>query len=205
MRGTPLGQIAKKNAPSQVLLKSLMNDSSSCCTCRRSYSLFSNKIWTPTEDIIYRKNLDVICQSHVFFYTVLNVDRYSHFLPYVTKSKITDKAEEHFRAFLQIENLFFKESYDSVIRFKVPTTVKVSSADTNLFNHLTTEWIIEEKTGCINVDFYISFRLKNKVYQNFMRMYIQEMGKKILYAFIREARVNSLRNVDMLFRHLLQR
>ncbi|ANQ05751.1 Uncharacterized protein PCOAH_00001370 [Plasmodium coatneyi] len=205
MRWMLLAQIAKKNASNQVPIKSVANGTSSCYDCRRSYSLFRNKLWTPSEDIIYRKNLDVICQSNVFFYTVLNVDRYSHFLPYVTKSKITDKAEEHFRAFLQIENLLFKESYDSVIRFKVPTTVKVSSADTNLFNHLTTEWIIEEKTGCINVDFYISFRLKNMVYQNFMRMYIQEMGKKILYAFIREARMNSLRNVDVLFRHLLQR
>ncbi|CAA9986195.1 conserved Plasmodium protein, unknown function [Plasmodium knowlesi strain H] len=205
MRWMPLAQFVKKNAPSQALIRSVVNGSSNCYSCRRNYSLFRKKLWTPTEDIIYRKNLDVICQSHVFFYTVLNVDRYSHFLPYVTKSRITEKTEEQFKAFLQIENLFFKESYDSVIRFKVPTTVKVSSADTNLFNHLTTEWIIEDKTGCINVDFYISFRLRNMVYQNFMRMYIQEMGKKILYAFIREARMNSLRNIDVLFRHLLKR
>ncbi|EUD66612.1 hypothetical protein C922_02933 [Plasmodium inui San Antonio 1] len=205
MRGMPPARLAKKNAPSQAFVKRVVNATRSSCVCRRRYSLFRNKVWTPAEDVTYRKNLDIIFQSHVFFYTVLNVDRYSHFLPYVTKSKITDKKEDHFRAFLQIENLLFKESYHSVIRFKVPTTVKVSSADTNLFNHLNTEWIIEEKPGCINVDFCISFRLKNLVYQNFMRMYIQEMGKKILYAFIEEAQRNSVKNVDVLFRHLLQR
>ncbi|CAG9484979.1 unnamed protein product [Plasmodium vivax] len=208
MRGTPLAHIAKKNAPSQALVQSVTTGSR--CSYRgyhrcRSYSLFRNQLWTPSEDVTYRKSLDVICQSHVFFYTVLDVDRYSHFLPYVTKSKITHKAEQHFRAVLQIENLLFRESYDSLIRFKVPTTVKVSSADTNLFSHLTTEWVIEEKPGCIHVDFYISFRLKNRVYQNFMRMYIREMGKKILHAFIREARANSARDVDSLFRHLLER
>ncbi|KJP85198.1 hypothetical protein AK88_05157, partial [Plasmodium fragile] len=124
MRGMPLGQIIKKNSPSQALIKSAIHHDSSCCACKRRFSFFRSKLWSPTENIIYRKNLDISCKSHVFFYTVLNVDRYSHFLPYVTKSKITDKAEEHFKAVLQIENLLFKESYDSVIRFKVPTTVK---------------------------------------------------------------------------------
>ncbi|GAW78962.1 hypothetical protein, conserved [Plasmodium gonderi] len=198
MRGIALSQIVKNNTSNKTIhAKNKINS--------RCYSLFKNKIWNPSEDITYRKNINIICDSHVFFYTILNVDRYSHFLPYVTKSKITEKLEEQFKAVLHIQNIFFKEKYDSLIRFKYPTNITVSSADTNLFNHLITEWIIEQKPDCINVHFYINFRLKNRIYQNFMNMYIRKLGNMILYAFIKEARANSFKNVDLLFPHLLDK
>lgn len=37
-----------------------------------------------SKEIIYRKNVDIICKNNIFFYTILNVDEYKHFLPYVT-------------------------------------------------------------------------------------------------------------------------
>ncbi|ETW38478.1 hypothetical protein PFTANZ_00838, partial [Plasmodium falciparum Tanzania (2000708)] len=51
-------------------------------------------------------------------------------------SKITEKNKEYFKANLQIENIFFKEKYDSLIQFIYPTTITVSSEDTNIFHHL---------------------------------------------------------------------
>ncbi|SBT75197.1 coenzyme Q-binding protein COQ10 homolog, mitochondrial, putative [Plasmodium ovale] len=170
----------------------------------RCYSTFMSKFVTQN-DIIYRNNIDVRCKRDIFFYTVLNVDNYKYFLPYITDSKITEKTERYLKANLQMENILFKEKYNSLIHFSFPKTITVSSLDTNIFHHLLTEWIITEKTGCINVDFYINFRLKNNIYQNFMHMYIKELGKKILYSFIRESRANSLKNVDALLRSLIKK
>ncbi|SCM24867.1 conserved Plasmodium protein, unknown function [Plasmodium chabaudi chabaudi] len=162
---------------------------------KRSYSILLDKFMN-TKEIIYRKNVDIFCKNNIFFYTILNVDEYKNFLPYVTDSEITYKCEEYFNAVLQIENIIFKERYKSIIKYKYPTTITVSSHDTNLFYHLITEWDIKDKQDYINVDFYINFRLKNKLYQNFMNLYIKELGRNILYAFIKEAKSNSLKNVD---------
>ncbi|CAX64103.1 hypothetical protein PFAG_01961 [Plasmodium falciparum Santa Lucia] len=168
---------------------------------KRNFTIFQNS-FIKTNDIVYRKNIDIVCAKDLFFYTILNVDRYKYFLPYVTDSKITEKNKEYFKANLQIENIFFKEKYDSLIQFIYPTTITVSSEDTNIFHHLITEWIIKEKKNCINIDFYINFRLKNKIYQNFMNLYIKELGKKILYSFINESKSNSYKNTDVL--HLIK-
>ncbi|SBT74759.1 coenzyme Q-binding protein COQ10 homolog, mitochondrial, putative [Plasmodium malariae] len=170
----------------------------------RRFSSFQNK-FIKNKEIIYRNNVDIVCKSHIFFCTILNVDGYKHFLPYVTDSKITEKAERHFKAILQIENILFKEKYNSIIKFNYPTTITVSSEDSKLFNHLITRWIIKEKQNCINVDFYINFRLKNIIYQNFMNLYIKELGKKILYAFIKESQGNNLKNMDDFFPNLIKK
>ncbi|CRG98456.1 conserved Plasmodium protein, unknown function [Plasmodium relictum] len=163
----------------------------------RKFSLFQNKLLNlKTNDIIYRNNIDIVSKNDFFFYTILNVDRYKYFLPY--DSKITEKNKEYFKAILEIENILFKEKYTSLIHFKYPSTITVSSEDTNVFHHLITEWKIKEKKNCINIDFYINFRLKNKIYQNFMNLYIKELGKKILYSFIKESKENGLKNIDVL-------
>ncbi|KOB60898.1 hypothetical protein PFHG_02631 [Plasmodium falciparum HB3] len=156
---------------------------------KRNFTIFQNS-FIKTNDIVYRKNIDIVCAKDLFFYTILN------------DSKITEKNKEYFKANLQIENIFFKEKYDSLIQFIYPTTITVSSEDTNIFHHLITEWIIKEKKNCINIDFYINFRLKNKIYQNFMNLYIKELGKKILYSFINESKSNSYKNTDVL--HLIK-
>ncbi|VWU52817.1 conserved protein, unknown function, partial [Hepatocystis sp. ex Piliocolobus tephrosceles] len=71
----------------------------------------------------------------------------------------------------------------------------VSSEDTHLFYHLITKWVLEQKKNYINVNFYISFRLKNIIYQNFMNLYIKEVGEKVLYSFIKESKSNSVKNL----------
>ncbi|EWC89112.1 hypothetical protein PFNF54_02077 [Plasmodium falciparum NF54] len=83
---------------------------------KRNFTIFQNS-FIKTNDIVYRKNIDIVCAKDLFFYTILNVDRYKYFLPYVT-------------------NIFFKEKYDSLIQFIYPTTITVSSEDTNIFHHL---------------------------------------------------------------------
>ncbi|CDU19430.1 coenzyme Q-binding protein COQ10 homolog, mitochondrial, putative [Plasmodium yoelii] len=168
---------------------------------KRRHSILLDKFMN-SKEIIYRKNVDIICKNNIFFYTILNVDEYKHFLPYVTDSEITYKCDECFNADLQIENIFFKEKYKSIIKYKYPTTIMVSSHDTSLFYHLITEWDIKDKQNYINVNFYINFKLKNKLYQNFMNLYIKELGRNILYAFIKEAKSNSLKNVDSFFNNL---
>ncbi|EUR73173.1 hypothetical protein PFBG_02035 [Plasmodium falciparum 7G8] len=94
---------------------------------KRNFTIFQNS-FIKTNDIVYRKNIDIVCAKDLFFYTILNVDRYKYFLPYVT--------------------------------------------------------------------------LKNKIYQNFMNLYIKELGKKILYSFINESKSNSYKNTDVL--HLIK-
>ncbi|KNG78890.1 hypothetical protein PFMG_05006 [Plasmodium falciparum IGH-CR14] len=91
---------------------------------KRNFTIFQNS-FIKTNDIVYRKNIDIVCAKDLFFYTILNVDRYKYFLPYVTDSKITEKNKEYFKANLQIENIFFKEKYDSLIQFIYPTTITV--------------------------------------------------------------------------------
>lgn len=164
----------------------------------RGFSLFQHNLLFQTKDIEYQNSVDIVSKNDLFFYTVLNVDRYKHFLPHVTDSKIIEKKQNNLKAILEIKNILFKEKYVSLINYKYPSSVSVISEDTQIFHHLITEWDFKEKQNCLNINFYINFRLKNKIYHNFMNVYIKELGKKILYAFIDEAKENSSKRIDVL-------
>ncbi|ETW43586.1 hypothetical protein PFNF135_02123 [Plasmodium falciparum NF135/5.C10] len=58
------------------------------------------------------------------------------------------------------------------------------------------------KCNFIHTYFVLYCILKNKIYQNFMNLYIKELGKKILYSFINESKSNSYKNTDVL--HLIK-
>lgn len=163
----------------------------------RSFSLFQSNVLFKTKDISYKNSIDIFAKDDLFFYTVLNVDRYKNFLPYVTDSKIVEKNKNNLKAILEIENILFKEKYVSLINYKYPSTVSVVSEDTTVFHHLITKWEFKEKQNYLNINFYINFRLKNKIYHNFMNLYISEFGKKMLYAFVEEAKKNSMKEIDI--------
>ncbi|VWU53120.1 coenzyme Q-binding protein COQ10 homolog, mitochondrial, putative, partial [Hepatocystis sp. ex Piliocolobus tephrosceles] len=93
------------------------------CELTRKYSSFLLKNLMNNNDIIYNKNIDIVCENDVFFYTILNVNNYKNFLPYVTESQISEKNKDHLKAILKIENILFKEKYKSIIKFNYPTTI----------------------------------------------------------------------------------
>lgn len=103
-----------------------------------------------------------------------------------------------FKAKLEIGYPPIREAYISHVSMVRPETVKSISRDTNLFEFLINEWKFHEyrpsdqseiADDCCIVEFYVSFNFRSVIYNKFSSLFMDQIYKQMMGAFIRRAQV----------------
>jgi len=131
------------------------------------------------------------CSKENLIKMVLDIEKYSEFVPWCHGGKIYSKIEKNGRleiiADLIIGKSFFKETFKSHVIFnKKEDLIKVSNIGGPL-KHLTNEWLFKKIDDNSEVYFKVDFELKNKIL-NLLMIKSFDIGlKKIADAFEKRA------------------
>ena len=130
---------------------------------------------------------EISCSKENLIKMVLDIEKYSEFIPWCLSSKIHNKIDKgnivEITADLTIGKSFFNETYKSfVIYDKSADSIHVTNMDGPLI-HLENKWFFKQKNNSSEVDFHVDFELKNKVFNILMSKSFDIALKKIADAF----------------------
>ena len=131
------------------------------------------------------------CSKKNLIEMVLNIEKYSEFVPWCLDAKIHDKIDKgdtiEIKADLTIGKSFFKDTYKSfVIYNKSEDSIHVTNIDGPL-KHLENEWFFRQDGDSSEVEFHVDFELKNKILNVLMIKSFTLGLKKIADAFEKRA------------------
>ena len=122
---------------------------------------------------------------------VLDIDKYSNFIPYCINSKVYERNDEgeniYIIADLTIGKGIFKDTYKSDVRYnKKDDTIYVTNIDGPL-KYLENKWYFNQKMDMTEVTFDVDFELKNKFLNILMTKSFAYGLNKIADAFQKRA------------------
>ena len=134
---------------------------------------------------------EIPCSKENLVKMVLDIEKYPEFVPWCIDSKIYDKINKNDEieiiADLTIGKNLFKAKYKSrVIYYKTKDIIHVTNIDGPL-KYLENKWSFKEIGKFSEVDFYVNFELKNKIF-NLIMLKSFDLGlSKIANAFEKRA------------------
>ena len=133
----------------------------------------------------------ISCSKENLIKMVLDIEKYSEFVPWCLKGKIHSKIDKgntiEIMADLTIGKSFFNETYKSfVIYDKSTDTILVTNMKGPL-KYLENKWFFKQIGNNSEVDFHVDFELKNKVLNVLMLKSFDIGLKKIAEAFEKRA------------------
>ncbi len=135
-----------------------------------------------------RRNLPYTPEQ--MFDLVADVRRYPEFLPWCISSRISHEDEHGFDADLIIGYKMIRERYGSRVRLDPPKHVHVEYT-TGPMKYLSNHWrFIRESDGSCTIDFHVEFEFKNRILQNLIGVFFNEIVQRMVRAF--EARAHAL-------------
>jgi coenzyme Q-binding protein COQ10 len=132
------------------------------------------------------------------FDLVLNVEKYSQFLPWVLTAKITKKINDlHFEADLVINFKGFTQKYSSDVRASKTIDgeflISVVAID-GPFKNLVNSWQFKDlPNGNCEIEFFIDFEFKSAILGKMMGMIFEKATNKMIDAF--ETRAKEIYNI----------
>jgi len=134
------------------------------------------------------------CDKKDLIEMVLDIEKYSEFVPWCISSKIHEKKESQdlieIKADLKVGKKFLNETYTSlIIYYKNKDKIIVTNIDGPL-KHLTNEWRFKEINNATELKFIIDFELKNNLLNAIMKKSFNFGLDRIADAF--EKRANDL-------------
>ena len=131
------------------------------------------------------------CSKKNLIEIVLDIEKYSEFVPWCLKGKIHEKTDKgntiEIKADLTIGKSFFKDTYKSfVIYNKSEDSIHVTNIDGPL-KHLENEWFFRQDGNSSEVEFHVDFELKNKILNILMIKFFDLGLIKIADAFEKRA------------------
>jgi len=129
--------------------------------------------------------------SEQLFELVADVDKYPEFLPWCLASRITKRdGDDVFYADLVIGYKMFREKFGSRVTLNSSHHVHVEYLSGPM-KYLSNHWkFIEEEDGSCTIDFFVDFEFKNRVIQNLIGVFFNEVVQRMVGAF--EARALEL-------------
>ena len=119
---------------------------------------------------------------------VVDVSRYSEFLPWVAAARIRSNTDEELLADLVVGFKALKETFSSRV-LKTPKTKVVVEYLDGPMRHLHNQWLFEETAdGCI-VDFTVDFAFSNRILEAQAGQYFNTALRKMTDAFVKRAEV----------------
>lgn len=125
------------------------------------------------------------------FAIVADVDKYPEFLPWCISSRITRRdGDDVFYADLVIGYKMIREKFGSKVSLNAPDHVHVEYLSGPM-KYLSNHWkFLREEDGSCTLDFFVDFEFKNRVLQNLMGVFFNEIVRRMVGAF--EARAFEL-------------
>lgn len=128
----------------------------------------------------------LITQPIATLYSVVSdVSKYHEFVPWCKKSDVLTNDGKHMTAELEVGFNIFTERYISKVEVAEPNWVSAVSTDTNVFDHLKTEWKFTPASDPKStwVTFQVEFQFKSAVYNELSKLFLQEVVTKMVKAF----------------------
>lgn len=125
------------------------------------------------------------------FDLVAGVDKYPEFLPWCLSSRITRwEGENIFYADLVIGYKLVREKFTSRVTLTPNENIHVEYLSGPM-KYLSNYWrFIDEGNGRCTIDFYVEFEFKNRMFQNLIGVFFNEVVRRMVSAF--EERAKSL-------------
>ncbi|KAK4434435.1 Coenzyme Q-binding protein COQ10, mitochondrial [Sesamum alatum] len=120
------------------------------------------------------------------FNVVAAVDMYQDFLPWCERSKIVrHNPDGTFDAELEIGFKFLAESYVSHVELSKPKSIKTTSSQSSLFDHLINVWEFNPGPvpGTCNLYFLVDFKFKSPLYRQIANMFFKEVVSRLVGSF----------------------
>lgn len=121
---------------------------------------------------------------------VSNVEEYSQFVPWCTRSIVRHRiSENHVAAELAVGFQMLSERYTSLVTFEPYKAVRADVPNSSLFDYLINDWVFEDgpEEGTTLLTFYVEFRFRNPLYQRITDLFFNEVVKNMVNAFERRA------------------
>ncbi|KAG8390011.1 hypothetical protein BUALT_Bualt01G0038900 [Buddleja alternifolia] len=126
------------------------------------------------------------------FNVVAAVDMYQDFLPWCQRSEIIRRNPDGtLDAELEIGFKFLVESYVSHVELHKPKSIKTTSYQTALFDHLINIWEFNPGPvpGSCNLYFFVDFKFQSPFYRNMANMFFKEVVSRLVGSFDERCRL----------------
>lgn len=124
------------------------------------------------------------------FDLVADVRRYPEFLPWCIASRISRDEGTVFHADLIIGYKMIREKYGSRVTLQAPDHIHVEYTSGPM-KYLSNHWrFLREEDGSCTIDFYVEFEFKNRILQNLIGVFFNEVVTRMVHSF--EKRADSL-------------
>jgi coenzyme Q-binding protein COQ10 len=121
------------------------------------------------------------------FELVADVAKYPEFLPWCTASRIRSRDGDVFFADLVIGFKMVRERFTSKVRLTRPDRIDVTYTD-GPFRHLNNHWVFKPHPKGTEIDFYVDFEFRNRMFQALIGALFGEAVKLMVSAFEKRAR-----------------
>jgi len=128
--------------------------------------------------------------SEQLFDLVMDIEKYPEFLPWCLGARINEKKRDNLSADVIVGYKMFREKFSSRVHFMRPKHIEVEYMKGPM-RHLHNRWIFKDlRGGKCEVDFYVDFSLKTKLFEKFVDQFFHRALVKMINAF--EARAKDL-------------
>ncbi|KAI3465353.1 hypothetical protein Pfo_022016 [Paulownia fortunei] len=120
------------------------------------------------------------------FNVVAAVDLYEDFVPWCHRSEvIRHNPDGSFHAELEIGFKFLVESYVSHVELNKPKSIKTTSSQSSLFDHLINVWEFNPGPvpGSCNLYFLVDFKFQSPFYRQIANMFFKEVVSQLVGSF----------------------
>ncbi len=117
------------------------------------------------------------------FDLVADVAKYPDFLPWCLSSRITKEEGDVFYADLVIGYKMVREKFGSKVTLNAPDHIHVEYLSGPM-KYLSNHWkFIREDDGSCTIDFFVEFEFKNRLLQNLIGVFFNEVVRRMVSAF----------------------
>ncbi len=120
------------------------------------------------------------------FDMVADVEKYPEFLPWCAAVRILSRSETEIVADLSVGYKFFRETFRSRVHLVPKTRIDVEYI-TGPFHHLNNHWTFEASGKGTNINFFIDFEFRNRLFQSATKMVFESAFNQMLSAFEKRA------------------
>ena len=127
------------------------------------------------------------CKKNQLIEMVLDIEKYSEFVPWCIDGKIYNKNESNdlitFNGDLKVGKTFLNETFSSYVSYyKEKDKIIVTNLEGPL-KHLKNEWLFKEVNNATQLEFFIDFELKNPILNSIMKKSFELGLSKIAKSF----------------------
>lgn len=123
---------------------------------------------------------------------VSDVKNYEKFLPWCTKSLVSDTQKDFLKGDLVIGFPPLTEKYSSHVTLRRPNYIRADCMDGRLFSHFLTTWqfgkgLKDIPQSCV-IDIDVQFEFKSAMYSQLAHIFFDQVVQRMEEAFIKEAK-----------------